>query len=106
MQLGSRFFCFFLNENICILGSLGASTNPCSHNYAGIAPFSEPETRAIAEFMKDELEGKLHIFLDFHSYSQKWLAPWGYTSKLPENYLQQVKLYIDNFIVYLILNQT
>lgn len=83
-------FIFF----IFYAGTSGASTNPCSHNYAGVAPFSEPETRAIADFMEDELSGRLHIFLDFHSYSQRWLTPWGYTSNLPQNYAQQVSIVI------------
>lgn len=73
-----------------LIGTLGASTNPCSHNYAGVAPFSEPETRAIADYMQEELLDKLHIFLDFHSYSQRWLTPWGYTASLPNNYAEQV----------------
>lgn len=75
-------------------GTSGASTNPCSHNYAGVAPFSEPETRAIADFMEEELSHRLHIFIDFHSYSLRWLTPWGYTSRLPQNYVQQVSYVI------------
>ncbi|XP_035210424.1 carboxypeptidase B-like [Stegodyphus dumicola] len=67
----------------------GSSTNPCSHNYAGPEPFSEPETRAIAEFMLDNLKGRLELFIDIHSYSQRWMTPWGYTTKLPPNYREQ-----------------
>ncbi|XP_054710436.1 carboxypeptidase B-like [Uloborus diversus] len=70
----------------------GSSKDPCSHNYAGPSAFSEPETKSVAQFMLDKLKGRLLLFLDFHSYSQRWLTPWGYTSQLPPNYDEQKSL--------------
>ncbi|CAL1274667.1 unnamed protein product [Larinioides sclopetarius] len=42
--------------------------------------------------MLDNLKGRLILFLDFHSYSQRWLTPYGYSSKLPPNYHEQKRL--------------
>ncbi|KAG8183338.1 hypothetical protein JTE90_023987 [Oedothorax gibbosus] len=70
----------------------GSSSNPCSHNYAGPRAFSEPETKSTSDFMLQELQGRLRVFLDFHSYSQRWLTPWGYSADLPPNYQQQKRL--------------
>lgn len=69
----------------------GSSNDPCSQNFAGTGPFSEPETRAISSYIFS-LRERLLLFLDMHSYSQRWLTPWGYTTELPPNYAEQVKL--------------
>lgn len=63
----------------------GASGNPCEETYAGPQPFSEPETMALAEFLKS-IEGEISIYLAFHSYSQLLLSPYGHTEEPPENY--------------------
>ncbi|GBN61476.1 Carboxypeptidase B [Araneus ventricosus] len=42
--------------------------------------------------MLDNLKGRLVLFLDFHSYSQRWSTPYGYTAKLPPNYREQKRL--------------
>lgn len=70
----------------------GSSLRPCSNYYAGPEAFSEPEARAVAEFMLDNLKGRLLLFIDFHSYSQRWSTPYGYTTKLPKNYREQKRL--------------
>jgi murein tripeptide amidase MpaA len=59
----------------------GSSTNPCSETYRGPKPFSEPESTAIATYAKNTPNIKGYI--DFHSYSQLWMRPWGYTSAAP-----------------------
>lgn len=58
-------------------GSLGSET------YRGTAPFSEPESTVLRNFIVARPEIRAHI--DFHSYSQLVLAPWGHTTEpLPE----------------------
>jgi murein tripeptide amidase MpaA len=79
----NRNFDFHWNE-------VGASDNPCSEIYAGPRAFSEPETRAIAEFINSR-RGQLKIYMALHCYSQLWLTPWGYTHKLPDNYADMEK---------------
>ncbi|KAK8397432.1 hypothetical protein O3P69_004876 [Scylla paramamosain] len=64
---------------------IGASSNPCSETYAGSGPFSEVEMRVV----RDEiirLGSKIKVYLTFHSYSQLWMYPWGYTSALPDDW--------------------
>ncbi|ROT80875.1 putative carboxypeptidase B-like protein [Penaeus vannamei] len=57
----------------------GSSSNPCSDIYAGPTSFSEPETRAIRDFL-------LKVYLSIHAYSQMWMLPWGFSQERPENY--------------------
>uniref|UniRef100_A0A8C1F0V3 Carboxypeptidase A1 n=1 Tax=Cyprinus carpio carpio TaxID=630221 RepID=A0A8C1F0V3_CYPCA len=58
-------------------GGPGASSNPCSQTYHGPSVHSEPEVKAIVDFVKSH--GKLKAFLSIHSYSQMLLYPYGYT---------------------------
>jgi len=58
------------------LDNIGSSSDPTSNVYRGTGPFSEPESQAIRDFV---LKHHFIITLSFHSYSQLWLYPWGYT---------------------------
>lgn len=53
----------------------GASTNPCSETFAGSKAFSEPETRALADFITS-LKTRVKLYIAAHSYSQVFLYPW------------------------------
>lgn len=55
---------------------VGASDSPCTDVFAGHRPFSEPETRAIADFVMSKKD-QIKAFIALHSYSQVWLTPWG-----------------------------
>lgn len=66
-------------------GEVGASDDPCHETYAGPRPFSEPETRAISDFIMDRKD-RIKLYLTMHAYSQMWLVPWGYTSKKTGDY--------------------
>lgn len=73
-----------LNRNFSVGWSApegGNSTVPADLTYRGPAPFSEPESVVI----RDWVNGlpNLGAFLDIHSYSQLVLAPQGYTVALP-----------------------
>ena len=71
-------------------GETGVSSSPCSDIYLGPAPFSEPETANI----KNYLEGLPQIPAlghSIHSYSQLWLWPYGYNhNAFPDNW-QEIK---------------
>lgn len=56
-------------------GSGSTSDNVCSEVYIGEHAASEPETQAIKKAI-DETHLTLHV--DFHSYSEVFLAPWSY----------------------------
>ncbi len=53
----------------------GSSPDPSSQIYRGPAPFSEPEIQAVRSFV-DSIQPV--IVLNYHSYSNLLLYPWGY----------------------------
>ena len=57
-------------------GLAGSSGDPESFTYRGVAPFSEPETQAIRDFVATH---EFYASISYHSYSQLVLYPWGYT---------------------------
>ncbi|CAM4734546.1 unnamed protein product [Leuciscus chuanchicus] len=59
-------------------GGPGSSNNPCSETYRGPSAHSEPEVKAIVDFVKSH--GNLKAFVSIHSYSQMLLYPYGYKS--------------------------
>ncbi len=56
----------------------GSSTDPCSETYRGPSAFSEPETQVMRDFTIANT--KIKAAMDFHSFSQLILWPWGYTN--------------------------
>jgi len=68
----------------------GVSRNPCSEAYNGPAAFSEIEVKTVALYVKNA--GNIQGYIDFHSYSQLWMSPWGYTDALPKDYTAQNSL--------------
>ena len=64
-------------------GGGGASANPSDDTYRGPAAFSEPESAAMRDYFVANPTVVGHI--DFHSYSQLILSPWGYTTAAPPN---------------------
>lgn len=63
----------------------GASSFPCSESYAGPKPFSETCTRTLSQYIST-IGKKLVAYIDFHSYSQLLMVPYGYSSKPLDNY--------------------
>lgn len=60
-------------------GGKGASNNPCTETYRGKNAFSEPETRAIKDFILKKMKvQEIKMYLTVHSYGQYFLYPWGY----------------------------
>ncbi|XP_062120945.1 zinc carboxypeptidase-like [Drosophila sulfurigaster albostrigata] len=76
----------------------GGSSDPCASNYAGAYAFSEPEIKAMSDYIIS-IKDRLNIFLGFHSYSQLVLSPYGHTDlEFPDNYddmMQVAKAYAD-----------
>ena len=58
-------------------GGAGSSGNPCEEHYRGPRAFSEPESRALRDFLLAR-KGRVAMYLTFHSYGQMILYPWGY----------------------------
>jgi len=67
--------------------------NPCSEVFIGPEAFSEPETKAASEYMKERQQnwrsnskagaGYVAAFIDYHSYAEAMLPPWAYTAETP-----------------------
>ncbi|NOX89248.1 MAG: T9SS type A sorting domain-containing protein [Calditrichaeota bacterium] len=58
---------------------VGSSPYPFSDTYRGDAPFSEPETQAVRDFVN----GRHFILtLNYHTYSNLLIYPWGYINAL------------------------
>lgn len=76
---GNGTFGVDLNRNYTIgWGGEGSSNNPSSDVYHGTAPFSEPELQHLRTYVS-RLRG-LVGFIDWHSYAEKILYPWSYTT--------------------------
>lgn len=72
-------------------GEGGASTDTCSETYRGANAFSEPEQSALAEYIKSQ--ANVRGYIDWHSYSQLILGPWGWsTTVLPKDITKQNEL--------------
>lgn len=70
-----------LNRNWDFHFGVGASNNPCSEVFKGSASFSEPETKALSETMKQVAsKGNLKLVVALHSYGQVLVYPWGWTT--------------------------
>jgi hypothetical protein len=71
------------NDSAGEWGGAGASHVTTDETYCGEAPFSEPETQAVRDLVQQR---DFEIALDFHSYGDWVMWPWGYTTNLtPDN---------------------
>ncbi|CAF3428507.1 unnamed protein product [Rotaria socialis] len=66
----------------------GASSDPCDDTYCGSKPFSEVETAQVSNFLLTHNDTFVH-YINFHSYSQLWMSPWGYTTSKPAQFKLQ-----------------
>ncbi|KAK8082476.1 hypothetical protein PG996_001257 [Apiospora saccharicola] len=72
----------------------GASTNPSAEDYKGQAAGDTPEVKVLKAFTDKLAAGKgIKLYIDFHSYGQYILLPYGYTcSKRAANDAKQESL--------------
>lgn len=67
----------------------GSSPTPGSDIYRGPSAFSEPETQMIRDFCNAH---QFRLALNFHTFSDRLIHPWGYTSVNTSDYANFVKL--------------
>ncbi|MEO0106563.1 MAG: M14 family zinc carboxypeptidase [candidate division WOR-3 bacterium] len=60
--------------------NIGSSPNPPDEDYRGPSAFSEPETQAIRALCNAD---SFMYNLDYHSYGDYLIYPWGYINALP-----------------------
>ena len=77
----------------------GSSPDLCSQTYRGSAPFSEPETQIIRDFVEDH---NFPIVLNYHSYGNLLIHPLGYIAGLlpPEPDLSIFREFGDEMTMY------
>ncbi|KAB0402361.1 hypothetical protein E2I00_007440, partial [Balaenoptera physalus] len=81
--------------------SVGASKNPCHETYCGSAAESEKETKALANFIRNNLSS-IKAYLTIHSYSQMMLYPYSYDYKLPRNNAELVSSHGSRYSISLL----
>jgi len=69
----------------------GNSANPCDEDFKGAAPFDNPEAAAFRDFVNTQ-QANLAGYISFHSYSQVYLSPSGWTTAAPSDTVIQRKL--------------
>ncbi|KAK7990247.1 hypothetical protein PG990_014527 [Apiospora arundinis] len=61
----------------------GSSTNPCSQTYRGTKPGDSPENAGLDAFMRKVRDTQgIKLYIDWHSYGQYLLFPFGYSETL------------------------
>jgi len=71
-----------LNRNYSYMwayDNVGSSSDGCNETYRGTAPFSEPETQIVKEFVENH---DFKIALNYHSYGNLFIRPFGYDPDL------------------------
>ena len=66
-------------------GNFGAKEDPCSEAFSGPYPFSEPETRAMRDFIFAKVE-QLKFVYNFHAYGNMFVTPFN---SLKDNILNE-----------------
>jgi hypothetical protein len=77
-------------------GGAGASSSPRSETYRGPSAGSEPESQAVMKYVREHKPG---VFIDWHSYSQLNMFPWGDT-KTPTKDHQAFKAIAEKFTTW------
>lgn len=66
---------------------VGSSNDSCQCNFGGPKAFSEPESRAIKNFLDTFAESfRIEAFFSLHSFSQLFMFPYGYSNRKVHNY--------------------
>jgi murein tripeptide amidase MpaA len=76
-------------------GAKGGSSEPCDDSFPGTEPFDQNCVVMIRDFLTAHRE-KLVLSISYHSYSQLFLYPWGY-SKDPTRHYERHKKVGDAF---------
>uniref|UniRef100_A0A670Y7X0 Carboxypeptidase B2 n=1 Tax=Pseudonaja textilis TaxID=8673 RepID=A0A670Y7X0_PSETE len=68
----------------------GGSRNDCEEIYCGPYPESEPEVKAMVNFLRKRKD-RIKAYLTMHSYSQMVLFPYSYTKNLSKDHDELVR---------------
>ena len=60
----------------------GSSPNPCTETHRGSGAYSEPESQAASNYIFERANStRWTAFVTLHSYSQLWMAPYGWSDR-------------------------
>lgn len=66
---------------------IGASSDPCAYDFAGGSAASEPETKVLQQFLKENAaSSRIRTYFSMHSFSQLIMFPYGYKVDRVDNY--------------------
>jgi hypothetical protein len=71
------------------LDDSGSSGNPCDEDYRGEAPFSEPETQAVRDFVQNH--PRIVTAVNNHSYGNCWIYPYNFINDTENELLEKKK---------------
>lgn len=74
----NRLRVYFWFHSINFTTEEGASSFSCSETYCGLYPESEPEVKAVADFLRRNIN-HIKAYVSMHSYSQKIVFPYSYS---------------------------
>ncbi|VDM46354.1 unnamed protein product, partial [Toxocara canis] len=67
------------NYDFAFVQNVAPYDNPCSDEFQGPRPFSEPETRAVRDFLfSSEVYGKLDALVSMHTHGQFFFLPYNH----------------------------
>jgi hypothetical protein len=75
-------------------GGKGSSFDPCQEIYSGKTAFSEPESRAIRDYILANND-RMQAFITLHSFSQIWMYPYGHEYNKKAEDWQDLKAVAD-----------
>jgi hypothetical protein len=87
-----------LNRNYSFMFGLndtGSSSNPCEEDYRGTAAFSEPETRAIRDFV--DSHPTIVTAINMHTYGNAWVYPFNFVHDKRNMLMKKQKPKFYNF---------
>ena len=79
------------NWDTPFFGEVGVSADPCSLVYPGKSPFDQKSTTVIKDYLEPKKD-KIKLFVTYHSYSQLFLTPFGYTLNKTDDHDHYVKV--------------
>lgn len=84
----------------CFIGA-GSSGDPCAETYRGKAALSEPECKAMADYIYAN-RSVIKALITLHTYGQFWSIPYGYASPpvYPPDYDELVLITIAHFSTF------
>lgn len=76
---------------------VGTSTDSCSDIFCGPAPFSEPETAALEDYIT-KFRTRIDYYVSLHAFGLMWMFPYSYTRQRCADHadlLRRAKIGVD-----------